>query len=74
MISSVIFYPNWAYPYIQKGAFLYLKWAFPKVLKGVVPKIFPGASPPDPTIPCPHFMAAGSATLSTESSYVVPFH
>ena len=48
MISSVIFYPNWAYPYIQKGAFLYSKWAFLKAVKGVVPKIFPGAKPPDP--------------------------
>ena len=38
---------NWAYPYNQKGTFLYLKWAFPKVLKGMVPKIFPGPSPPD---------------------------
>ena len=53
MISSVIFYPNWAYPYIQKGVFLYLKWAFPKVLKGVVPKIFRGLRPRTPTVPYP---------------------
>ena len=48
------------------GAFLYLKWAFPKALKGVVPKFFPGASPPDPLVsyPPPHFVEAGSAAVN----------